>query len=543
MDVKSHVNLLLKEYNLKPLYYKFISFAIFASLIKETFYWTLIYFSVKLDSKEHIKKVAALLLGILLLNIPLERQANKHRIELIRRLKNANNMYYLNKLKNTAKKDLMNLDLVLFLNTVQTLNTHIQEYIINRKLLGDIPITFVSVVIIIVSRSLGNKNNKGKIMLVMLLIIFFILIVYLNEQEIKREIVVVEETMDYDNRIRDYIVNSKTFLMNNNFNQLYAKNNIEEFNRLFSKMENMENTLLMTNNFSLFIVFSIIISYFLNEITPTNILRYFLIVYDIDTISKKVREFYKNKMSYDKMGIKIKALNDLINEDNIAYDKSAKKITKIHIKALVNDKPALKLEKPILLNSGEHMLIDGVSGSGKTSLMYLLKGVIKVNYYEIDPPLETIHSRCFITLPNHRDLFSAKLYDILSNFDYNPNVELINSTLKIVNLEKYLKSDNLNPFINVQSLSAGEFTRVMIARLIYQIKISNAYDVLLFDEIDMNLNNELSVEICSTLRKIFSDKIIMYITHNDEVKKLFDKKVFVKNGIISDGDDESKTRK
>jgi ABC-type bacteriocin/lantibiotic exporter with double-glycine peptidase domain len=83
----------------------------------------------------------------------------------------------------------------------------------------------------------------------------------------------------------------------------------------------------------------------------------------------------------------------------------------------------------------------------------------------------------------------------------------------------------------------------MIARLIYQIKISNAYDVLLFDEIDMNLNNELSVEICSTLRKIFSDKIIMYITHNDEVKKLFDKKVFVKNGIISDGDDESKTRK
>lgn len=533
MDVKSYVNFLLKEYNLKPLYYKFISFAIFASLIKESFYWTLIYFSIKLDSKEHIKKVSALLLGILFLNIPIEREANKHRIELIRRLKNANNMHYLNKLKNTAKKDLMNLDLVLFLNTIQALNTHIQEYIINRKLLGDIPITFVSVVVIIVSRSLGNNNNNGKAMLVILLIIFFILIVYLNEREIKKEIVVVEETMDYDNRIRDYIVNSKTFLMNNNFNQKYATDNIEEFNRLFSKMENMENTLLMTNNFSLFLVFSIIISYFLNEITPTNILRYFLIVYDIDTISKKVREFYKNKMSYDKMAIKIKALNDLINEENIAIDKSAEKITQIHIKALVNDKPALKLEKPILLKTGDHMLIDGVSGSGKTSLMYLLKGIIKVNYYQIEPALEKIHSRCFITLPNHRDLFSSKLYDILSNFDYNPNIELINSTLKIVNLEKYLKSDNLNPFINVQSLSAGEFTRVMIARLIYQIKISNMYDVLLFDEIDMNLNNELSVEICGTLRNIFNDKIIMYITHNDEVKNLFDKRVYVKNGVIS----------
>ena len=308
-------------------------------------------------------------------------------------------------------------------------------------------------------------------------------------------------------------------------------------------MENMENTLLTANNLSLFVVFSIIISAFINEITPSNIIRYFLIVYDIDTISKKVRKFYKNKMSYDKMGVKLKALNDLLNEDNLAIDKSAEKITRIHIKALVNDKPALKLQKPILLNSGDHMLIDGVSGSGKTSLMYLLKGVIKVNYYEIEPALEKIHSRCFITLPNHRDLFSAKLYEILTNFDYNPNVELINSTLKIVNLEKYLKSENLNPFINVQSLSAGEFTRVMIARLIYQIQSSNMYDVLLFDEIDMNLNNDLSVEICSTLRKIFSDKIIMYITHNDEVKKLFDNKVYVQNGVISPGDGESKTRR
>jgi ABC-type uncharacterized transport system fused permease/ATPase subunit len=100
-------------------------------------------------------------------------------------------------------------------------------------------------------------------------------------------------------------------------------------------------------------------------------------------------------MSYDKMGVKLKALNDLLNEDNLAIDQSAEKITRIHIKALVNDKPALKLQKPILLNSGDHMLIDGVSGSGKTSLMYLLKGVIKVNYYEIEPPLEKIHSRCF----------------------------------------------------------------------------------------------------------------------------------------------------
>ena len=68
LDVKTHVNFLLKKYNLFSLYYKFIGTSIVSSLLKESFYWTLIYFSITLENKNHIKKVAGLLFGILFTN-------------------------------------------------------------------------------------------------------------------------------------------------------------------------------------------------------------------------------------------------------------------------------------------------------------------------------------------------------------------------------------------------------------------------------------------------------------------------------------------
>jgi len=532
MDVKSHINFLLKEYKLEPLYYKFVTFSLMTTLIKESFYWVLIYFTIKLESKQHIQKAAGILLSILLLTIPLDNLACSYKIELLRKLKDANNSYFINKLNNTSKKDLLGIDLVYFFNTLQILNIHIQEYILNTKILGEIPITFISVLIIVLSKNLG-KSHKGKILIVILFIIFFMLLIYLNEQEIKKEIVIVEDTLKFENFSRDYLVNSKTYLINNNFNNNYMMKNVEIYNKLNSTIEKMDNMHNSHTNLSMFVVFSIIISYFIDNISPSNILRYFLIIYDIDTVTKKVREFYKNKMSYDKMGVKLKIMQDMVNNDNLIVNQSSTQIDKITVSELTNSKPPLQLQKPIILKKGEHKLISGVSGSGKTTLMYLLKGVKSVDHSIVEPPLEQIHSRCYITLPNSRDLFSANLYDILTNFESKPNIELIKEVLKIANLEKYLEKPNPNEYINIETLSAGEFTRVMIARLIYQIKSKDCYDVLLFDEIDTNLNNDLSIEICKTLRNIFNDKIILYITHNDEVKKLFSEVIYVKNGKIN----------
>ena len=534
MDVKTHVNFLLSEYNLLGLYYKFIATSIMTSLLRESFYWTLIYFSVKLESKEHIKKVAILLMGILLTNIPLENLANEYRIELIDRLKNANNDHFTKKLQETGKKDILKIDLVNYYNTVQSINLHIKEYILNKKILGDIPITFVSVLIIILSKGLGNNNTKAKILLTTLLVVFFMIIVYMNEQEIKKEIVVLEESLDYDNKTRDYLINSKLMLMNDNFNNDYFEKNSKYYNNLCSKMDRMDKDLATRSDYGMFVVFSIIISYFIDNITPTNMIKYFLIIYDIDMMSNKIRSFYKNKMSYDKMGVKLNLLNSILNKENLDNKNNINKdnITNLNITKIENQKPQLKLKNNITISKGDHILVDGISGSGKTTLLYFLKGVKYFDSYKIEPDIKKIHNRCYLSLPNERDLFSANINDIISNFQSNPQKDLIKSAMQIVELDKYIPLIEKNEFIKTENLSAGESTRFMVARLIYQIKSNDCYDILLFDEIDSNLNAKLSIEICMTLRDIFKDKIILYITHNDEVKDLFTKKIVVKNGTI-----------
>lgn len=531
MDVKTHVNFLINKYNLNNLYYKFICTSIATNILRESFYWTLIYFSIKLETKEHIKKVIVVLLSILFINIPLENLANEYKIQLVDRLKNSNTEYYMKKLQDIQKQDILQIDLVNYYNTVQSINVHLKEYIINKKLLNDIPITFISILVVILSKGLGNNNTKGKILLTVMLVVYFLIIIYINEQEIKKEIIVLEESISYDNKMRDYIINSKLMLMNDDFNDNYLKKNTENYNNLCSKMDRMDNNLATKSDYTMFTVFSIIISYFMDNITPANMIKYFLIIYDIDTITGKIRDFYKNKMSYDKMAVKLNQLNNILkngNNENI----DSEIINNFTISKINNQKPQLALKNNIIVNKGDHILVDGISGSGKTTLLYFLKGIKYFDSYEIDPDVKKIHKRCYLSLPNERDLFNANINDIISNFQIDPEKELIKSAMKIVALDKYIELVDNNEFIKTENLSAGESTRFMIARLIYQIKINDCYDILLFDEIDSNLNAKLSMEICTTLQDIFKNKIIFYITHNDEVKDMFTKKIIVKNGII-----------
>jgi ABC-type lipoprotein export system ATPase subunit len=88
-----------------------------------------------------------------------------------------------------------------------------------------------------------------------------------------------------------------------------------------------------------------------------------------------------------------------------------------------------------------------------------------------------------------------------------------------------------NEYIHIEKLSSGERIRLLIAKNIYNIKKYN-FNILLFDEIDENLNDDLAYEICNHIKNIFNDKIILYISHNTIVKKLFTKKIIIKDGVI-----------
>jgi ABC-type lipoprotein export system ATPase subunit len=159
------------------------------------------------------------------------------------------------------------------------------------------------------------------------------------------------------------------------------------------------------------------------------------------------------------------------------------------------------INKPLVFEKGQHYLIDGESGSGKTSLLYLLKGILKPTELKTTPSIDIINSQTYLTLPNHKSLYSGNLYDIISNYEKTPNTELIDSSLELAKISHILGE---NKFVNIEKLSGGERIRLLVTRIIYTVKTKN-YNILLFDEIDENLNDQIAFEICQNLRSIFSD--------------------------------------
>lgn len=520
MNIDKHYELLLHKYDLKDLYKKYIFFSILSVTLKEGFYWLLLHFSeqVKID-QSLVSKYAIILVSILGIHIPIERHFSHIRSELIEKIKLSNNNYFNDRIINMSKKELLNFDLVEYFNILDQFNRNLEQYIINIKKKFDIPIKSITLLVISISKQFS--------ILIGLFAVYYAIVRSLNEHKNIKEIILSKEYFKYENIIRNYVINGKNFLINDEFNKEYLINNFSNYEEVNTKIQTLNNNLDMNVNFLMFGLIIIVIWLKIHELNHYDFFYYFLIIYDIEFIGDMINEYYKTKVSDIKMNERLAFLNSFIPEIKKIVDKT--KILNIKINKINNINPLLILQKPLIINKNDHILVNGESGSGKTTLLYILKGIIKSDTLEISPEIEKINYQTYLTLPNHKSIYSGNLYDIISNYDKNLNINLIKYSLIKSKISDRL---NKNEFINIETLSGGERIRLLIARLIYTIKTLN-YNILLFDEIDENLNDELAIEICNNLINVFKDKIIFYITHNEQVKKIFKKQIIITKGVIS----------
>ena len=519
MDVKSHINLLLDKYELSYLYKKFKYLAILTTLTREGFYWLLLYFTSVIENRpELINKLAMILLVMLIIHVPVERIFNNTKLKLIEELKLANNKYFYDKIININKSNLLDFDLIEYNNILLYYNENIDYYISGIKIKYDIPFRFMSLIII----SIINDNH----LLIGLFGIYVGVITSLNEWKYIKENDLIKKQLDTENKIRNYIINSKSYLINNEMNETYLLDNISSYKDINQEISTINNDLDTNINICILIYILIVMIYKIDMLKPSRFLYYFLLAHDIEFIGDKIIDHYKNKRIINKMQTRLDHLNNITLESN--KSKKINGIFNIKIKLINNKNPKLYGENITIYNN-DHILISGISGSGKTSLLYVFKGIVKVDNIDITPNINTINSSSYITLSNHKNLFDEYLFNIITNFDTNPNIKLISIALKLAKLNHKF---NKNVFVNIEKLSSGERIRLLITRLIYIVKSKN-YNILLFDEIDENLNNDLAIEICNNIREIFNDKIILYISHNELVKELFNKKMNINDGKIN----------
>ncbi len=203
------------------------------------------------------------------------------------------------------------------------------------------------------------------------------------------------------------------------------------------------------------------------------------------------------------------------------------------LKAL--DNVSLKLDK------GKFAVILGPSGAGKSTLLNLLGGLdspTSEKIYVDGKDISTLSSDELAEYRAEKVGFVFQFYNLIPTLTVHENVSLVkeiskNALSATQILQEVGLSDHLKNF--PAELSGGEQQRVSIARA-----IAKNPKILLCDEPTGALDSETGVLVLKLLLKMAREdgKTIVIVAHNQNIAKMADVIIRVKNGKIVSQDDQ-----
>ena len=197
--------------------------------------------------------------------------------------------------------------------------------------------------------------------------------------------------------------------------------------------------------------------------------------------------------------------------------------------------------KNIRFQKEKSYLILGASGSGKSTMLNLIGGLVKPTSGEININIE--NKIINITNLNENDLKKLRLknigyilqdFKLFEDLSVKDNLEIVlslsNEKLSLDKLKRILKQVGLEHKINskVKHLSGGEKQRVAIARV-----LANDYHILLCDEPTGSLNKSLANELIKLIIDVHkeSKNTLIVVSHDESISKYFDEVVRFENQL------------
>lgn len=194
-----------------------------------------------------------------------------------------------------------------------------------------------------------------------------------------------------------------------------------------------------------------------------------------------------------------------------------KNVTKIFNENKPNEFIAVK-DISFSVKKGEIFILNGVSGSGKTTVLSMIAGLYKPSAGEIIVKNESINklSLKFMSLFRRENIgFIFQNFNLIPTLSVFENIILPALPCKILPLQRadeLLDEFNLKNKKNepVKNLSGGEMQRVAIIRALI-----NDADIILADEPTANLDAFLSQKFVEILKFLQNkDKTIVISTHD-----------------------------
>ena len=201
--------------------------------------------------------------------------------------------------------------------------------------------------------------------------------------------------------------------------------------------------------------------------------------------------------------------------------------------------------------SNEFVAILGPSGSGKTTLLNIIGGLDRYDSGDLiinHKSTKKFKDQDWDAYRNNCIGFIFQSYNLIGHINVLENVEL-SMTLSGVSVKerkeralKALERVGLKEHAHKKpnQLSGGQMQRVAIARALV-----NDPDIILADEPTGALDSETSVQIMNLIKEIAKEKLVIMVTHNEELAQEYASRIIaLKDGeIINDSNPIKKEEK
>lgn len=188
---------------------------------------------------------------------------------------------------------------------------------------------------------------------------------------------------------------------------------------------------------------------------------------------------------------------------------------------------------------GQKIAIVGSSGSGKSSFVHLLIGLLnpnsgKITCGNVEIPYGFIRDNiCFIS-PNTM-LFDRSIYANIAYSDQNINLDDVLKAAQLVEAHDFILNmpEGYNTILskNGVKLSAGQRQRILLARAMLK-KAS----ITILDEAMSHLDHHTELKVLNNFLQILHNKTLIVITHRLSNIKFADKVIIFKDGkILTEG--------
>ena len=252
----------------------------------------------------------------------------------------------------------------------------------------------------------------------------------------------------------------------------------------------------------------------------------------VESINKtfnKIKILYKNPQltNYDDQVYKFKKLS--LNNVNFGYKNKKLILRNINLE----------------IKRGEKVGFVGTTGSGKTTLINLIMGLLKPKEGEIKINDESLFSSLnsqknianwhsvISHVPQEIFLKDGNIAENISygDYDYKKNVSEIKRIARISQLDDLIKKNKEGILFQVGergvNLSGGQKQRIGIARALYKKS-----SFLILDEATSALDNETEAKLIYSIEQNFPEITIISIAHRITSLKNYDKILIFKDGLL-----------